>query len=381
MKAVAKTLFACFLVVACIAREAWPQSPAPSFDLRLLDAPHAVDTDTGTQVFQELHLANFAAVPLRLSRVDVVDAGNGHVLAIFAGEVLRQRFALIGVPAAVRDPVVPPGRHGVVYIEWTLQGSHPRVIEHMVTYTVPPDTAAIGLWGARTAVSYASGVALGPPLRGGPWVAVHGAGWANGHRRVFNTVDGAARIPGRFAVDWVRVDDAGHLARGDRNLPRNWLGYGAGVLAVADATVAAVRDGMTEAASVSGNPKHSLAEDAGNYVAIRLDDGRYAFYEHLRPGSIAVRPGQRVHRGEVLGALGFTGASTGPHLHFHIAGGPSPTGAEGLPFAFDAFDLLGRYEDLSQLDKAGWTPRRADEAGRRLDEWPAENAVVRFPDQ
>ena len=380
MKTVANILFACFLTVACTAREAWSQPSGQSFDLRLFDAPHAVNTDAGTQVFQELHLTNFAEAPLRLSRVDVVDAEDGRVLATFAGEALQRRFALIGASAAMHDPVVPPGRHGVVYIEWPVQRRHPRMIGHVVTYTMQPDVAALVVRGARATVSYADGVALGPPLRGGPWVAIHGADWAKGHRRVFNAVDGAARIPGRFAVDWVRVDADGHLARGDRDVPRNWLGYGADVLAVADATVAAVRDGMAEAASVSGNPRHALAEDAGNYVAIRLDDGRYAFYEHLRPGSIAVRLGQRVHRGDVLGALGFTGASTGPHLHFHVAGGPSPIGSEGLPFAFDAFDLLGRYGELGQLDKAGWTPRRADEAGRRLDEWPAENAVVRFPD-
>jgi murein DD-endopeptidase MepM/ murein hydrolase activator NlpD len=234
--------------------------------------------------------------------------------------------------------------------------------------------------GARTTVSYAAGASLGPPLRGGPWVAIHSADWARGHRRVFNAIGGQARIPGRFAIDWVRVDDAGRTARGDPDVPGNWLGYGADVLAVADATVAAVRDDMVESASVSGNPQHVLADDAGNFVAIHLDDGRYAFYEHLRPGSIAVSAGQRVRRGDVLAALGFTGASTGPHLHFHVADGPSRVGSEGRPFTLAGFDLLGSYGDLGKLGKAGWTPRREREAGRRLDEWPAENAVVRFPD-
>jgi murein DD-endopeptidase MepM/ murein hydrolase activator NlpD len=131
---------------------------------------------------------------------------------------------------------------------------------------------------------------------------------------------------------------------------------------------------------VAGNPKHSLDEDAGNYVTLHLDDGRYAFYEHLRPGSIAVEPGQRVHRGDVLGELGFTGASTGPHLHFHVSDGPSTVGSEGRPFVLDAFDLLGSYRDLGRLGKAGWTPRPRQEAAQRHDEWPGENAVVRFPD-
>ncbi|MEI7037846.1 M23 family metallopeptidase [Fulvimonas yonginensis] len=231
--------------------------------------------------------------------------------------------------------------------------------------------------GGRTVVSYAAGAPLGPPLRGGPWIAIHHADWPKGHRRVFDTVEGRARIPGRFAIDWVRADDAGRLAHGDPDVPSHALGYGAPMLAVADATVAAVRDGMPEAARVSANPPHALQDEAGNYVALRLADGRYAFYEHLRPGSVTVRPGQRVRRGAVLGALGFSGASTGPHLHFHVADGPSPIGAEGRPFVLDAFELLGRCADPAALGKGKWP---AGEATRRAGEWPAENAVVRFPE-
>lgn len=137
---------------------------------------------------------------------------------------------------------------------------------------------------------------------------------------------------------------------------------------------------MAESPSASKNPKHVLADDAGNFVAIQLDDGRYTIYEHLRPGSIAAHAGQRVRRGEVLAELGFTGASTGPHLHFHLSDGPSRVGAEGRPFTLAAFDLLGDYDDVSDLGKARWTSRRAQESEQRRDEWPAENAIVRFPD-
>ena len=355
-------------------------SPSSSFDLRLLDVPHAVTTDAGTQVFEELHLTNFTESPLRLVRVDVVDAQGGQVLASFSGDALKRRLARIGSPVDPGDTVVPPGSREVVYVEWPAGKRRPRAIQHVVTYAQPPGLATEVVRGAGAAVAYADGAPLGPPLRGGPWVAIHGAAWARGHRRVFNAVDGQARIPGRFAIDWVRVDEAGHTARTHPDTPGDWLGYGADVLAVADATVAAVRDDMAESPSVSKNPKHRLADDAGNFVAIRLGDGRYAFYEHLRPGSIAVHPGQRVHRGDVIAALGFTGASTGPHLHFHVSDGPSRIASEGRPFAFDTFDLLGSYGDLHNLGKAHWTSRPAQEDERRRDEWPAENAVVRFPE-
>ena len=380
MKIVAGAFFACLLATTGIARPAMAESARQSFDLRVLDAPHAVRTDAGMQVFQELHLTNFTDAPLAVARVEVVDAADGQVLVAFAGEGLQRRFALIGAPHAARDTIVPPGRRGVVYIEWPVHDRRPAAIEHVVTYAAPGDAGRGSVRGVRATVAYATGTPLGPPLRGGPWIAVHAAAWRNGHRRVFNTVDGMACIPGRFAVDFIRVDAAGRTTHGNPDVPGDWLGYGAAVLAVADASVAAVRDAMAESASVSGNPKHALAEDAGNYVALRLDDGRYAFYEHLRPGSVAVRVGQRVHRGEVLGQLGFTGASVGPHLHFHVSDGLSTLASEGRPFVFDAFDLLGAYADPGMFGKAVWTPRNEAEARRRQGEWPAENAVVRFAD-
>ena len=379
MKTTLNRLVVLLLALAPVAHAAQPASLQPSFDLRVLDVPHAATTDAGTQVFEELHLTNFTDAPLRLVRVEVVDAQDGRVLVRFAGDALKQRLARIGNPAAPGDSVVAPGTRDVLYIEWPVHAHRPQAIAHVVTYAHIPAAETDVVRGARTPVSYAAGVPLGPPLRGGPWVAIHRADWARGHRRVFNAVGGQARIPGRFAIDWIRVDDAGNTSHGDPDLPRHWLGYGAPVLAVADATVAAVRDDMAESSSVSANPRHVLADDAGNFVTLRLDDGRHAFYEHLRPGSITVHPGQRVRRGAVLAELGFTGASTGPHLHFHVSDGSSRIGAEGRPFTLAGFDLLGSYGDLGGLGKAAWTPRSTREDEHRVDEWPAENAVVRFP--
>lgn len=55
-----------------------------------------------------------------------------------------------------------------------------------------------------------------------------------------------------------------------------------------------------------------------NYVAVRQDDGLFAYYFHLRTGSVLPRPGERVGCGERLGQAGSSGDSTGPHLHFEL---------------------------------------------------------------
>lgn len=63
-----------------------------------------------------------------------------------------------------------------------------------------------------------------------------------------------------------------------------------------------------------------LQEDAGgaygNHIVVRHDNGVKTLYAHLT--STKVRPGDRVLRGELIGTVGSTGNSTGPHLHFEV---------------------------------------------------------------
>ena len=54
----------------------------------------------------------------------------------------------------------------------------------------------------------------------------------------------------------------------------------------------------------------------GNYVVIYHPNGTTSLYAHM--SSVAVREGQTVNKGQVIGYVGSTGASTGPHLHFEI---------------------------------------------------------------
>ena len=54
----------------------------------------------------------------------------------------------------------------------------------------------------------------------------------------------------------------------------------------------------------------------GNYVIIRHKHGFYTRYGHMQ--SFKVRTGQRVQQGEVIGYIGNTGRSTGPHVHYEV---------------------------------------------------------------
>lgn len=58
----------------------------------------------------------------------------------------------------------------------------------------------------------------------------------------------------------------------------------------------------------------------GSYVVIKHANGTQTLYAHM--SSVAVGKGQTVNQGQVIGYVGNSGRSTGPHLHFEIRGGP-----------------------------------------------------------
>jgi murein DD-endopeptidase MepM/ murein hydrolase activator NlpD len=113
-------------------------------------------------------------------------------------------------------------------------------------------------------------------------------------------------------------------------------------------------------------------------VALDLGAGRFAFYEHLQRGSVRVKQGQKVRRGDVLARLGSSGSSSiGPHLHFHVADANHTLAAEGLPFVFRNFTVLGEFSSIDALlagDK--WIPGQL--ARPAVQTRPTPNAVVSF---
>jgi len=350
-----------------------------SFDLDVPAPPVPIVVMGRAQLVYELHLTNFAGGTLALQQVDVLDTDD-DVAATFQGLDLGLRLHVGGKLWKDSSRALAPGMRAVVYIELTFdRDSVPDVLTHRVTYGEGGPAALAIVRGARVQIRAASPLVLGPPLHGGPWAAVYHPSWERGHRRVVYAVDGQARIPGRHAVDWMKLDSTGRLASGDADSVSNYHGHREDVLAVADAVVASTRDDVPESATVSGNPRPALEDAAGNYIALDLGNGRYVFYEHLAPGSVRVTPGERVTRGQVIAAVGFTGSATAPHLHLHVADAHSPLGAEGMPFVIDRFSLLGGFEDFSTFRKEPWRPIEPSIQRLRVQEMPAPVSVVEFP--
>jgi murein DD-endopeptidase MepM/ murein hydrolase activator NlpD len=257
--------------------------------------------------------------------------------------------------------------------------SPPASVSHAVALEVlaaaGPTRASVE--GGVSAVPSQALAVLDPPLGGGPWVAVYDPLLKGGHRTAIYAVEGRARIPGRFAIDFITLPHPGSSLRAPAVPPDDRNGFGSDVLAVADGTVAAALDDTPD-----DTPRPIAPESAsGNYVALDIGGGRFAFYEHLQRGSLAVKAGQRVRRGEVIARLGSSGStSIGPHLHFHVADRNSLLAAEGLPFVFREFTQLGGFASIDALvDGQPWSAAPSERQATL--ERPAPNAVLRFPER
>ena len=350
-----------------------------SVDLVVPRAPVTFEEAGRTQLVHELHVTNFLGVEVSIAAVRVTSAADGRLLAEYRGAELGRAIVRPGLRHDHETPhVLGPGMRAVVnfWIALPDDAHVPQSVKHSVELGIvrPSGIVHTTVEGGAASVSKDPAIALAPPLRGGPWVALYDPWLKGGHRMAIYATDGRARIPGRFAIDWILLPRGVALVpdTGDRSTDRN--GFGAEVLAVADGVVAAAMDDVADP-----TPKPVAPEAAsGNYLAIDLGSGRVAFYEHLQRGSVAVKTGERVRRGQVVARLGGSGStSIGPHLHLHVADANSPLGAEGLPFVFQRFEHIGAFRSLDAVI-AGETWSAAEASPRALER-PGPNTVVRFP--
>lgn len=350
----------------------------PFLELRVPKPPSVGTGEAGSFLAYELHVTNMTAQPTTLKKVEVAtDDGERHVLLALSDTSLARVISRPGVTMAIAEqPKLGGGLRAIVFLWVPIDGRTPLShIRHRITVEQGSgDSARVQeLDGPAVPVSRTA-VVIGPPLRGGPWLAANGPGNTSGHRRALIPIGGSPAIAQRFAIDYVKVGDDGRTFTGDRLKNESFHAEGQDALAVADGIVVALKDGIPE--NVPGITSRAvpitLETVGGNHVILDIGDGRYAFYAHIKPGTLRVRQGERVRRGQVVGLVGNSGNSTEPHLHFHISDANSPLGSEGIPYTHDAVELVGRCRVI------GAACERTTPAVRR-GEMPMQNVLVRFP--
>ena len=276
------------------------------------------------------------------------------------------------------------GHGAVIFVDLMLDAGArvPVELRHRFTFDIKGNAALCRtINGPVVAVVRQPTPVLHAPLSGTAWIAFN-ALTSYDHRRALQAVDGRMRIAQRFAIDWMRLGPDGRLFHGDAKSDDNFYGYGAEVLAVADARVSDLRDGLPDNVGATERSSRVVTVDSavGNHLTLDLGSGRFALYAHLQPGSLKVKLGDHVNAGQVLARLGNSGNSDAPHLHFQLTDGNSPMSSEGIPYELEVFTQLGVLGDQEGvLDKGqAWQPKAQEKPVVHRGEFPIDKAVVNF---
>jgi murein DD-endopeptidase len=345
--------------------------------MEVIATPSVVSTAKRQRLAYELHITNFSNATLRLLELSLIAGENDRILKELDAGDLAVATQVVASDMNSPDLNLMPGRRAVVYLDIDAPDKiFAETLSHALTVAgIESEESPTTVISAEAVISRDAPPVLGAPLSGGPWIAVYDPGLERGHRRVFYATEGKATLPGRFAIDFMKPDSEGRLSPDDGETPSTYYGFGAPVLAVADGLVVAVRDDMADPSLRSGRSRPSIGDASGNYVAIDIGGGLYAFYEHLRQGA-PIKAGDLVRKGDVIGALGFTGSASVPHLHFHIADRLSVLGAEGRPFVFSRFERIGVYPSMEAVGDGPWS--ELDDNAQVTNVMPGPNVVIRF---
>jgi hypothetical protein len=362
--------------------------------LQVLFMPPPFRSEGRVGLAYELHIANYRDIDLTLLRLDVLPAGDtAHPLASLAGQDLLRCLRRPGKPADPADPaVIRGGEFAVVFLWVGIDSARtvPQAIAHRAVFQRRMGDGSrreYAVEGAAVPLPVRRPLVLRPPLPPGRWLMANGPSMLGGHRFSLQAIDGRPSDSQRFAADWMLLGADGRLARDGVGGNALWHGYGTPVLAVADAEVVEIRDGLPENAPLSSeravpNRRETIG---GNYVVLQLAADAFAFYAHLQPGSLRVAVGDRVRSGQVLGLIGNSGNSDAPHLHFHLTDTADPMSGEGIPFALDSFSILqtlsaDSWEPMLQRN-APWRQPAGIRPRPRREEMPSGEAVVEFKEE
>lgn len=142
----------------------------------------------------------------------------------------------------------------------------------------------------------------------------------------------------RYAMDMGRLDAAGRRATGLLpSNPCNYASYAVPVVSPVSGVVLESVDGVPDSPIGGSNPD----QPGGNHIAIHDPENAIAVWLcHLKPGSVRLHRGDRVHAGDPVGEVGNSGSSFEPHLHLCAQRYMDGAYLEGVPLIFDGRFLV-----------------------------------------
>jgi hypothetical protein len=131
----------------------------------------------------------------------------------------------------------------------------------------------------------------------------------------------------RFGIDFAKVGGPSQreLVAGTPSKIEDFFSWGEPVLAPVEGEVISVVDSLPDNPLGVKDPQHP----AGNHVVIRATADRFVFLAHLQRGTVSVKAGQQIKRGQPLGLCGNSGNSDFPHIHMHVQDKPELNAGQG----------------------------------------------------
>ena len=310
-------------------------------------------TDGKVHLAYELLLTNAMTQDVTLTSIAAL--GNGQTLLRLTGDKIGYWTRIIGTSTPTTK--LGPGQTGIVWLDVALDNSAgvPRDLIHDIGITIPKPSpplinATMEEKVAPVTVQTRKPAVISPPLDGPNWLDGDSCCDMTAHRNALNALDGTLWGAERFAIDYIQLQPNGTMSTGDVTKNESYPYFGADVHAVADGPVVGAVDGLPEQVPTKSPTGLKLEEYGGNHIVQDIGGGNYAFYAHLKTGSLKVKVGDQLTTGQVIGSVGNTGNSDAPHLHFHVMSTPDPLRSDGLPFVFKSFRLDSRLASQEALD-------------------------------
>lgn len=301
--------------------------------------------DTAQTLNFDFLVENLGKVPMGIDSIEVTafDSSGKPVLRRF---IDSNGFA----PSIETVPgrVVAPGAKILVFNPFA--SFRPDVELHRLTYkfslSIPQEAPDFNTTVTIEPRGYASKTALALPVKGK--LLIHDGHDLYSHHRRLNTEHPAAKDLGltqnfmRYSLDINPTNEGFDAFRGTGAKNEDWYAWGQPLFATGDGTIIDAAD--IEPDNIRGGENFFKGESVktapmkfyGNYLVIDHGNGEFSLLGHIQKGSLALKIGDKVTRGQQVGKIGSSGSSNNPHVHYELRTGKDLK-VEGLPAVFRGY--------------------------------------------
>ena len=244
-------------------------------------------SDGRVHLVYELWMTNASSANVSLQKVEVI--GDGRTLETLDAAAVATRLQPVGQRESVAS--LAKSTQALLFLNVALapEVAVPHELSHRVAISVeaaPPGRQEFNETGGVVRVDMRPVVVIDPPLAGERYVSADSCCDATRHTRAALPVNGRISVAQRYAVDWEQLDASGRIYTGPQKNLESYTIFAKPALAVAEARVVSVVDGLPEQTPGKFPSNLPLAEADGNSVILDLGSQRWRLYSARIVGGV-----------------------------------------------------------------------------------------------